>query len=191
MINVIKKNQITSLLVAGTVLSFSFVTKSDFMTSNEITKISSIEESTSTFTIKNSLGASIAIETIDKVHKFEVNKNYGGFRCVTTGNFGSTDYGPYCELYFIFDNHTEMPHRSAVFHVGNLAKISSFKKVSEAEYQITGEMFSNGKFETEANVLITINASKVLEKEKKLQSTDDFSEGDMESQILVSIVNIN
>jgi hypothetical protein len=188
---VMKKYRIVSLLLIGAVVSFSFVLKNDYLKSNEIANTTLLDDVKKSFVIRNSSNVSIPIETIDKVHKFEINKNFGGFRCITTGNFGATDYGPYCELYFIFDNTTEMPHRNAVFHIGNVAAFSSFKKVSETEYQITGEMFSNGKFETNEKVLITIDTTKLLEIEKKLIRENNDSEGDLESEILVSIINLN
>lgn len=191
MITINKKKSIIGLLLTSAVISSSFILKNDFIKSNEIKNTSTLKDGNNSFTIKNSSNISMPIETIDKIHKFEINKDFGGFRCITTGNFGATDYGPYCELYFVFDNANEMPHRNAVFHVGNLAVISSFKKVSEAEYQIIGEMFSNEKYESNETVIINIDATKVLETEKKLIRDNNYSEGNLESEILVRIINLN
>lgn len=183
-----KKKSIIGLLLIGAVISSSFVLKNDFVKSNEIAITSMLNESKNSFTIKNSTNISIPIENIDKIHNFDRNEKFGNFRCITTGSFGASDYGPYCELYFIFDNNFETPHRNAVFHVGNLAAISSFKKVSESVYQIVGEMFSNDNFESNGTVIITIDATKVLEIEKKLNRDANNYEGDLDSEILVSIV---
>jgi len=185
------KKPLFGLLLIGAVASSFFVLKNDYLKADEIANNAFPEETKNSFVIKNLSNVSIPIETIDKVHKFEINDNFGGFRSITTRDFEATDFGPNCKLYFIFHNIIEKPHRTAVFHIGNLAAVSSFMKVSETEYQITGEMFSNGKFATNEKVLITINATKILEMEKKLRRDDNDYEGDLASEIVVSIINVN
>lgn len=186
----IKKIQPTVMLSIIAFVVISFKSQNDTLRTNEITTFTNIADSKNSFTLKSVTNIAIPIESIDKIHKFDSNEKFGGFRCVTTGILGATDYGPYKELYFIFDNAFEMPHRTAIFKIGNLANITSFKKVSESEYQITGDMFSNEKYESNQNVLVKIDASKVLEKERKFIHDKKDIEGDFEAEIIVSVFNL-
>jgi hypothetical protein len=116
----IKKTQPIIMLFTIAFVVISFKTQNDILRTNESTTIT---ESKNSFTIKSVSNVAVPIESIDKIHKFDPNEKFGGFRCVTTGSLGATDYGPYKELYFIFDNAFEMPHRTAIFKIGNLANI--------------------------------------------------------------------
>ena len=182
------KNQLTVGLFTISLVSFSFKSQDEISRTIEITTFTSIIDSKNISMRTSVSNISVPIESIDKIHKFDSNEKYGGFRCVTTNSLGATDYGPYNELYFIFDNAFEMPHRTAIFKIGNLANITSFTKVSESEYQITGDMFSNENYESNEKVLITIDASKVLEKEKKIILNEKDIEGNFEAEIIVSVI---
>ena len=174
------------IVLAGTLLSFTLI-KENNSTSNKKNPIAQISNERETFVISNSKSVSLPIETIDKLHKFKANERGGGFRCVTTGSASATDVGPYNELYFLFDNAYEMPHRTAIFKIGNLAQINSFKKISNSKYEIKGFMFENNKFFIEEEVIITIDASDVINQENKHDKDDSGFEGDMSSKIVVSI----
>ena len=83
-----------------------------------------------------------------------------------------------------------MPNRTAVFKVGNLASINSFKKISNSKYEIQGVMFSYNGFFTEEEVVITIDASDIISQEKKHDEDNNAHtsyEGNMGSKIVVCI----
>ena len=120
------------VLLAGTLLSFTSK-KANVTKSNNVSSIENTLSVNETFIIKNSKSVSLPIETIDQVYKFKPNQTGGSFRCLTTYSAYATDFGPYNELYFLFDNAYEMPHRTAIFKVGNLARIISFKKTSNSK----------------------------------------------------------
>jgi len=80
-----------------------------------------------------------------------------------------------------------MPHRTAIFKIGNLAQINSFKKISNSKYEIKGVLFNNNEFLIEEKVIITIDASNVIDQENKHDKDNSDFEGDMSSKIVVSI----
>ena len=172
--------------MVGTLASFT-LNKENSLTNNNNTIIEQVSSLSEVFVIENSKSVSLPIETIDKIHKFKANENGGSFRCVTTGSAAATDFGPYNELYFIFDNAYEMPHRTAIFKIGNLARINSFKKISNSKYEVKGQMFDYNDFFTEKEVVIRIDASNVINQEKKHDTDDTGFEGEMSSKITVSI----
>ena len=176
------------IVLAGTLISFTLNKENNSTSNNSITiaQVSSVSE---TFVISNSKSVSLPIETIDKLHKFKANEKGGSFRCVTTGSASATDVGAYNELYFLFDNAYEMPHRTAIFKIGNLAQINSFKKISNSKYEIKGWMFDYNEFYTEEEVVITIDASNVINQENKHDTDNTGFEGEMSSKIVVSIEN--
>lgn len=157
---------------------------------NSAFKKSTTEEGGNLFIVKNSVDISIPVEKIDLVHRFESNETGGGFHCVTTSENSATDYGPYRELYFVFENEYEMPHRTAVYHIGSLGQISSFKKRSSGIYEVEGHLFSHDGKEIQAKVKITIDANAVIEVNSALDKADENVEGDMQSQIIVTVDEI-
>jgi len=174
------------IVLAGTLVSFTLI-KEKNSTRNKRSPIAQISNVSETFIISNSKSVSLPIETIDKLHKFQANAEGGGFRCVTTGAADATDVGAYSELYFLFDNSYEMPHRRAIFKIGNLAEINSFKKISNSKYEIKGFMFENNKFIIDEEVIITIDASDVIKQENKYDKDNSGFEGDVSSKIVVSV----
>ncbi len=139
------------------------------------------------FFVDNSTAVSLPIEEIDQTHIFETNSNGAGFRCVTTRAPQATDFGPYSELYLIYDNAYEMPHRSAVFKIGSLHHFKSFKKLSESKYEIIGYMFNRKDLFIDQGVKITIDASNVLQEEKRHDVENTDYEGSMTSKIMVTV----
>jgi len=184
-----KKLGIISLgiVLAGTLISFTINHKSTISNSNILEKAGGIRE---TFVISNSKSISLPIESIDKIHWFNANEKGGGFRCVTTGSPGATDVGAYNELYFLFENDYEMPHRTATFKIGNLGHINSFKKISKSKYEIKGWMFEYSRLYTEEDVVITIDASNVINQEIKHDNDNTDFEGEMSSKIVVYIESV-
>ena len=174
------------IVLAGTLISFT-LNKENNSTSNNSITVAQVSNISETFVISNRKSVSLPIETIDKLHKFKANEKGGRFRCLTTGCAGCTDVGAYNELYFLFDNAYEMPHRTAIFKIGNLAQINSFKKISNSKYEIKGVLFNNNEFLIEEKVIITIDASNVIDQENKHDKDNSDFEGDMSSKIVVSI----
>ena len=184
-----KKLGILSLgiVLAGTLVSHTLNNNSTISNSNILEKAGSISE---TFVISNSKSISLPIESIDKIHWFNANEKGGGFRCVTTGSRDATDVGAYNGLYFLFDNEYEMPHRTATFKIGNLGQINSFKKISKSKYEIKGWMFEYSRLYTEEDVVITIDASNVINQENKHDKDNTHFEGEMSSKIVVYIESV-
>ena len=176
------------IVLAGTLISFS-INKNNKSTSNNNMAKKKVSNVSEIFVISNSKSVLLPIEAIDKIHNFKANENGDSFRCVTTSSRSATDFGPYNELYFLFDNASEMPHRSATFKVGNLAQINSFKKISNSKYEIKGWMFDYNGVSTEEKIVITIDASNVIKQENKHDKDNTDFEGDMSSKIVVSIEN--
>ena len=177
------------IVLAGTLISFT-LNKENNSTSNNSITIAQVSNVSKTFVISNSKSVALPIETIDKLHKFKANEKGGGFRCVTTGSPGATDVGAYNELYFLFENDYEMPHRTATFKIGNLGHINSFKKISKSKYEIKGWMFEYSRLYTEEDVVITIDASNVINQEIKHDNDNTDFEGEMSSKIVVYIESV-
>lgn len=174
------------IVLAGALISFTINKENNSISNNSIA-IEQINSVCEIFVIKNSKSISLPIETIDKIHRFKANEKGGSFRCITTYSPYATDVGAYNELYFIFDNTYEMPHRTAIFKIGNLARINSFKKISNSKYEIKGWMFHYNKFLTNEEVVITVDASNVINQENKHDKDNTHFEGDISSKIVVSI----
>ena len=174
------------IVLVGALLSFTINKGNNSISYNSLT-IAQVNSISEIFVIKNSKSISLTIETIDKIHKFKANEKGNIFRCITTYSADATDFGPYNKLYFLFDNAYEMPHRRAIFKIGNLARINSFKKISNSKYEIKGYMFDNNEFFIEEEVVIIIDASNVINQENKHDIDNSDFEGDMSSKIVVSI----
>jgi len=180
------KNISLGFIFFGTLTSFTVNKKNNLINENNNPEeqINLLKES---FVISNSKNVSLPVETIDKVHKFKRNEKGGSFRCVTTASGGATDVGAYNELYFIFDNGFEMPYRTAIFKIGNLGEINSFKKITNSKYEIKGWMFDFKGIYSENEVVITIDASDVIKQENKHNANNTDFEGDLSSKLVVSV----
>ena len=88
------------VVLAGILISFTANKVNNPNNNISIAQVNSVSE---IFVIKNSKTVSLPIESIDKIHKFKTNEKRDGFRCVTTRAGSATDYGPYRELYFLFE----------------------------------------------------------------------------------------
>lgn len=170
--------------LSSALISFSFIQESKDSGSKLVVQKNAERN---VFSIKNSKNVSLPIGEIGKLHPFEPNEVGGSFRCVSTQSLAATDFGPYNDLYFLFDNEYEMPHRSAVFKIGSLASISSFKKIADSKYQVIGMMFSNANFQTFDEVVITIDATNLLNLEAKYKKEDSEIEGEIDSEVIVSV----
>jgi hypothetical protein len=129
----------------------------------------------------------LQIDIIDEYHKFNIDDNFGGsFRFVKTYSPGATDFGPYQDLYLIYENGVEFPHRLAVYKIGDFGFIDSFKKLSDSHYQITGIMLYNDHVETDEQVVLIIDGSDIVNKEMALGDNFEIV-GHISSELMVRL----
>lgn len=163
---------------------------------DSILKQETIESSTKlqdgnhSFICKNVQELAVDVISIDKIHHFDDVTN-GHFRCISTASNFATDFGPYRDLFFVFENHTEMPHHTAVFDIGNMGTIDSFEMKSENIYEVTGVLFEIDETnQVDTRVKVIIDASDVLKKHRMLEETNSDFEGSIESELKVTVVQI-
>lgn len=77
------------------------------------------------FKIENIENVSLPIDIIGEIYQFSDILPNGSFRCLRTSAPFATDFGPYQKLYLIYDNGFGLPHRLAIYEIGNLARINS------------------------------------------------------------------
>ncbi len=174
-----------AILFAAIFLSFT-TTKTDWEKSKPE---GSMPFKRQAFEIENINPVAIPLDKIDQVYKFKPENSGDNFRCVTTYSPFATDIGTYNELYLLFNNGCEMPHRSAIFLVGTFFDIVSFEKILESVFQIQCIMFEQNELFFRAEVSLRIDASDVVNKEKQYRSSGSMVEGAIPSKILVTAEN--
>lgn len=129
---------------------------------------------------------------IDKVYDFKV-KEYK-VKIIVLGSGGATDFGAYRKTYLVFDNGYEMPRRYALFYIGNFGTLEKVIQIKPDLLKLEGKLFrENDKNEqicNNCNIEADIDISNLIQQEKERDKLNDESEGNVNSEIKVSINTI-
>lgn len=126
---------------------------------------------------------------IDKVYDFKF-KEYK-VKIIVLGSGGATDFGAYRKTYLVFDNGYEMPRRYALFCIGNFGTLEKVIQIKPDVLKLEGKLFrENDKNEqicNNCNIEADIDISNLIQQEKERDKLNDESEGNVNSEIKVSI----
>ncbi|MFB9079798.1 hypothetical protein ACFFLS_07905 [Flavobacterium procerum] len=126
---------------------------------------------------------------IDKVYDFKV-KEYK-VKIIVLSSGGATDFGAYRKTYLVFDNGHEMPRRYALFCIGNFGTLEKVIQIKPDVLKLEGKLFrENDKNEqicNNCNIEADIDISNLIQQEEERDKLNDESEGNVNSQIKVSI----
>ena len=151
------------------------------------------EYSNMVLNIQNENNLLINSVDIDKVHDFKV-KEYK-VKIIVLGSGGATDFGANRKTYLVFDNGYELPRRYALFCIGNFGTIDKVIQIKPDELNIEGKLFrENDKNEqicNNCNIQANIDISNLIQQEKERDKLNDESEGNVNSEIKVSIIKSN
>lgn len=139
--------------------------------------------------IKNRHELRISPLDIDQLYNFKV-ENYK-VKLIALGSGEATDFGAYMQAYLVFDNGYEMPRRYALFYLGNFGSINQVNQISDKVFKLEGKLFSENGHKVQicdsCNVEVAVDISHLIQKEKQFDTSDDSKEGDIDSEIQVSI----
>ena len=148
---------------------------------------SSTNTKSNVITINSKNGIKIALDKIDKSYSnMVVSRDIGFFKFISTKCYECSDFGPGNEsLYLVFHNYMEMPHRKALFKVGDFGSIKYIKKLSKTKFKIKGQMFESGSYTKAGSVIIILDAKDVIDKE--INSKDLDMQGYIDSFIRLKV----
>ena len=126
---------------------------------------------------------------IDKVYDFKF-KEYK-IKIIVLGSGGATDFGAYRKTYLVFDNGYELTRRYALFYIGNFGTLEKVIQIKPDVLKLEGKSFrENDKNEqicNNCNIEADIDISNLIKQEKERDKLNDESEGNVNSEIKVSI----
>lgn len=173
------------------IISYQFATPlyvfNSYNTTDYVYIINNHKNKEPTFLVRNSIDITIPVQAVERSYQFAPNRDGSNIRCLTTRSPAATDIGPYNSIYLIFENGKEMPYRLAVFHIGKIAKVNAFKKISDSRYNIDVSMYTYDDFYTQENVIIVIDITNILTENAKKDKEGLNFEGHVESFIFIRI----
>ncbi len=143
-----------------------------------------------TLNINNQKDLQINPIDIDKIYNFQV-ENYK-VNLIVMGSSGATDFGAYCKTYLVFDNGYEMPRRYALFYIGSFGSLKKVTQIKSNVLKLEGVLFSENEHTEQicksCNIEALVDFSAVIQNEKNKDKQQDNSEGDINSEIQVSLI---
>lgn len=160
----------------------------------ELTENSVTPQLQNSFKVKNSINEMMPVLGSKEIYNLIENKP--NVEVVLSRQGGATDFGAYTDVYVVFDNNIELPHRYAVYKIGRIAYADSVYIISESKIGMNCVLFEQDNSYSEEidyevlNVIIDI--SEVKNKEKKYELEENFDiEGDIDSYASIIVCKQN